>query len=169
MIELSCEYLSVWCIWLNILSCTRFRVNPHYIVAWMFDNCFHTFTVCVLVSYFTKERCLLGFWYFVGINAKRWISKRVLQENKVRQVIRKTNMTYPSKHTYVCVSLRKKCFCFRKFGKLYFLVTTVLRFAVLPYYRRLTVNFPQYMRHCELQQISYNINFVSKHAVEKRL
>ena len=32
MIELCCEYLSVWCIWLYVLvmSRTRFRVNPHY-------------------------------------------------------------------------------------------------------------------------------------------
>ena len=34
MIELCCEYLSVWCIWLYVLalSHTRFRVNPHSIV-----------------------------------------------------------------------------------------------------------------------------------------
>ena len=39
---LSCvsEYLSVQCIWLYVLamSRTRFRVNPHYIVAWMWRN-----------------------------------------------------------------------------------------------------------------------------------
>ena len=39
MIELCCEYLSVWCIWLYVLmSGTRFRVNPHSIVAWMPRN-----------------------------------------------------------------------------------------------------------------------------------
>ena len=34
MIELCCEYLSVWCIWLYviIISCTSVRVNPHSIV-----------------------------------------------------------------------------------------------------------------------------------------
>ena len=34
MIELSCEYLSLWCIWLYviIMSHTSFRVNPHSIV-----------------------------------------------------------------------------------------------------------------------------------------
>ena len=33
MIELSCEYLSVRWIWLYVImiSCTHFRVNPHYI------------------------------------------------------------------------------------------------------------------------------------------
>ena len=37
---LSCEYLSVRCIWLYLLimSRTRFRVNPHSIVAWMSRN-----------------------------------------------------------------------------------------------------------------------------------
>ena len=37
MIELCCEYLSVQCICLKvfIMSRTRFRVNPHSIVAWM--------------------------------------------------------------------------------------------------------------------------------------
>ena len=34
MIELCCEYLSVWCIWLYviIISCMSVRVNPHSIV-----------------------------------------------------------------------------------------------------------------------------------------
>ena len=34
MTELCSEYLSVWCIWLYviIMSCTSFRVNPHSIV-----------------------------------------------------------------------------------------------------------------------------------------
>ena len=40
MIELCCEYLSVGFIWLYILimSRTRFRVNPHSIVAWISRN-----------------------------------------------------------------------------------------------------------------------------------
>ena len=40
MIELCCEYLSVRCIWLYnlIISRTRFRVNPHSIVAWLWRN-----------------------------------------------------------------------------------------------------------------------------------
>ena len=36
----------------------------------------------------------------------------------------------------VCVSGRKKCSFFGKFGVLCFLETFVLRFALLPYYRR---------------------------------
>ena len=40
MIELCCEYLSIECIWLNVLimSITHFRVNPHFTVAWMSRN-----------------------------------------------------------------------------------------------------------------------------------
>ena len=40
-------------------------------------------------------------------------------------------------HTYVCVSGGKKCLFFGKFGVLCFLETSVLRFAHLPYNRRL--------------------------------
>ena len=37
MVELCCEYLSVWCIWLYrlIMLRLRFRVNPQSIVVWM--------------------------------------------------------------------------------------------------------------------------------------
>ena len=40
MIELCSEYLSVQCIWLNVLvmSLTDFRVNPHSVFAWMSRN-----------------------------------------------------------------------------------------------------------------------------------
>ena len=34
-------------------------------------------------------------WEFVGNKAKDWISKRVFQENKARQIFRKTNISYP--------------------------------------------------------------------------
>ena len=39
--------------------------------------------------------------------------------------------------TCVCVSGSKKCSFFGKFGVICFLVTLVLRFTLLPYYRRL--------------------------------
>ena len=39
---------------------------------------------------------------------------------------------------YVCVSKSKKCF-FEKLSVICFLVTSVLRFALLPYYRRIDV------------------------------
>ena len=38
--HLACKYLSIQCIWLYviIMPCTRFRVNPHSIVTWMSRN-----------------------------------------------------------------------------------------------------------------------------------
>ena len=45
----------------------------------------------------------------------------------------------PGIHTHVCVSGRKKCSFFEKFGVLGFHVTPVLRFALLPYYRDTTI------------------------------
>ena len=40
--------------------------------------------------------------YFVGIKAKGRISKRVFQENKGRQIFRKTNISYPQIRTRTC-------------------------------------------------------------------
>ena len=42
--------------------------------------------------------------------------------------------------TYACVSGDEKCSFFKKFGVLCFLETLVLRFALLPYYRRNVFN-----------------------------
>ena len=42
----------------------------------------------------------------------------------------------PDTHTCVCLSGREKCLLFGKYGVLCFLVTAVLRLALLPYYRR---------------------------------
>ena len=39
----------------------------------------------------------------MGNKAKRQISKRVFQENKARQIIRKTSISYPLIHTRMCV------------------------------------------------------------------
>ena len=73
----------------------------------------------------------------VGIKVKGWISKRVFQENKARQIFRKTNISYPLIRTRTSayqgvrnVRFSKNSACFR------FLETPVLRFALLPYYRR---------------------------------
>ena len=42
---------------------------------------------------------------------------------------------------FLCVSGGKKCLFFEKFGVLRFLVTPVLRFALLPYYQRYCFSF----------------------------
>ena len=50
----------------------------------------------------------------------------------------------PYTHTDVCVSGDKKCLFFGKFGVLCFLETPILRFTLLPYYRRIAL--PVYAR-----------------------
>ena len=45
----------------------------------------------------------------------------------------------PDTHMYVCVSVGKKCSFFGKFGILCFLVTSVLKFAFLAYYGRISL------------------------------
>ena len=83
-----------------------------------------------------KSRSRVG--NYVGNKAKGGISKRVFQENIERQIFQKTNISYPpDTHTYVCVSGDKKCLFFGKFDVLRFLETPILRFALLPYYRRI--------------------------------
>ena len=54
--------------------------------------------------------------YFVGNKAKGRILKWVSQENKARQIFRKTNISYPpNTRTYMCVSGGKKSSFFGKF------------------------------------------------------
>ena len=74
--------------------------------------------------------------YFVGNTAKGRISKRVFQENKARQIFRKTNISYPLIRTRTCAYRGKKCSFFGKFDVPCFLEKPVLRFALLLYYRR---------------------------------
>ena len=71
-------------------------------------------------------------YQIAGNKAKKWISKRVFQENKARQFSEKRRFL-------VCASGGKKCLFFGKFGVLCFLGKTVLRFVILPYYRWNTV------------------------------
>ena len=69
--------------------------------------------------------------------AKGGISKQKQQESKACKNCPKNKHFLPANmHMYVCVSEYKKCSFFGIFGVLCFLVTYVLRFACLPYYRR---------------------------------
>ena len=50
-----------------------------------------------------RARSRLSFWlFFLGNKAEGWISKRVFQENKARQIFRITNIFYPLIHTRAC-------------------------------------------------------------------
>ena len=78
-----------------------------------------------------------GVPHIVGNKPKGWISKLVFQENKARQIFRKTNISYPliRTRTYAYQGVRNFRF-FGKFGLICFLETPVLRFSLLPSYRR---------------------------------
>ena len=78
----------------------------------------------------------LSWIQFAGSKAKRQIWNRVFQKNKACQIFRKTNISYP-----LYISGDKTCLFFGKFDVLCFLETPVLRFALLPYYRRTEVGF----------------------------
>ena len=79
---------------------------------------------------------------FVGNKVTGRILKREFQENKARQIFRKTYIFYPLICTRTCAyqGVKNVCFC-GKFGVLCFLETPVLRSALLPYYRRIIRDF----------------------------
>ena len=62
---------------------------------------------------------------FVGNKPKGRISKRVFQDNKLLQIFRKTNTSYP-----------KKCSFFQKFGVLCLLKHPFSDSTLLSYYQR---------------------------------
>ena len=73
----------------------------------------------------------------VGNIAKGRISKRVFEENRARQIFRKKNISYPLIRTHTCAYRGiKNVRFFGKFGVLCFLETSILRFALWPYYPR---------------------------------
>ena len=59
------------------------------------------------------------------------------KKNKIREHSEKRTYLTPDTHTYVYVSGGKKCSFWGKFSVLCFLETPVLRFSLLPYYRRI--------------------------------
>ena len=87
-------------------------------------------------SFFEKLSVIEFTADIVGNEAKGRTSQWVLHENKGRQIFWKTNISYPLISTRTSAYQRWQIFVFGKFGALCFLVTTVLRFALLLYYRR---------------------------------
>ena len=59
--------------------------------------------------------------------------------------------------THTCVSGGKKCPFFRKFNVLCFLETPVLRFALLPYYRRNFFNSVAHIKNISKQKATKQI------------
>ena len=66
---------------------------------------------------------------------------------KRAKISEKQTFLTPDTHTYVCVSGGKKCLFFGNFGTLCFLETPVLRFALLPYYRRIALPFADVLQN----------------------
>ena len=74
---------------------------------------------------------------FDGNKANRAILKTGVSRKQSTQNFSKNEHFLPTDtHTYVCVSGGKKCSLFEKFCVLCFLETPVLRFVLLPCYRR---------------------------------
>ena len=117
------------------------------------------------VTALKQKQCspILKLGDFVGNKAKGRISKRVFQENKARQISRKTNISYP------LIRARKKCLFSGKFS-VFFSWNTRFKIALLPYYRQLytclqgkrsRVNLPSISKIFERiyqKQILYNVN-----------
>ena len=71
----------------------------------------------------------------VSNKAKKRISKRVFQENKARQIFRKTNVSYLLIRTRMCAYQGVRKVRFLENLTRFVFKTPVLRFALLPYYR----------------------------------
>ena len=72
---------------------------------------FHVFEIVQMVQNHAR-RLIWKLWYTVGNEPKGWISKRVFQENKARQLFRKTNISYPLIDTCTCARQRLRNVCF---------------------------------------------------------
>ena len=74
----------------------------------------------------------------------------------------------PDTHTCVCISGGKKCFFFRQFDVICFLVTSILRFASLPYYQQIESlifsidNLLQDPKLNTMKAFNKNINFMKE-------
>ena len=88
------------------------------------------------VLYFTWIQKIRSIRWVVGNKAKGQISKLVFQENKAHQIFRKINISYPLIRTPTCAYQGVNVLFFGKSAVLCFLETPVLRFTLLPYYRR---------------------------------
>ena len=91
-------------------------------------------TLSLHSSFFVYEQHSITDWNLelsslvIKINKKGESQNGCYKKTKKHQIFRKTNISYL---LIVCVSGGKKCLFFGKFGKLCFLATPVLRFALL--------------------------------------
>ena len=83
-------------------------------------------------SYFLPEMKRLSLPEFIFM----YLKTEVTRTQSTPNFPKKKSFLPPPPPTYVCVSGGKKCSFFKKFGVLCILVTSVSKFALLPYYRR---------------------------------
>ena len=98
----------------------------------MFSFCC-LFLICAIK--FVPHETLLFFGHFGVLCFNNKAKGRIAKQSKPN-FPKNEHFLPPDTHTYVCVLGGKKCSFFRKFGVLCLLETPVLRFALLPYYRR---------------------------------
>ena len=102
------------------------------------------FQLCLRLSFFKfnfrkswkHERFIYKVSHFAGNKTQERISKQWLQENKAHQIFRKTNISYPLIRTRCAYQGIRNVSFSENMACLFFLVTTVLKFALLSYYRR---------------------------------
>ena len=117
MIELCSEYLSVQCIWLNVLvmSLTDFRVNPHSVFAWMSRNSLleadAKSVVLVTVTglepkttWFVNEHWTI-WWNWPNDWAVFWVLSRMVQLNVCSFHV--TYAFYAESALYSCYSVKE--------------------------------------------------------------
>ena len=88
------------------------------------------FTIAMIKSHYTQNT------HIVGNKANGESQNGCFKKTKHAKFSGKQTFLPPEMHTYMCVSVGKKYSSFGKFDLLCFLGTPVLRFALLPYYRR---------------------------------
>ena len=92
--------------------------------------------ICAFVRLYLNT---LEYSYFVLLNLKTSVIRQkgeVTGKQSAPNFPRNKHFLPPDTQTYVCLSVGKICLFFGKFGALCFLVTCILRFTLLPYYRR---------------------------------
>ena len=79
---------------------------------------------------------LLPYYFSLVIRQKWNLKKEIKRKQSPSNFMKNKHFSPSDTHKYVCVSRSRKYSFFGKFGVLCFLVTSVLRFVLLSYYRR---------------------------------
>ena len=99
---------------------------------------------------FSKKLCMQIITYTSAISHKCESENGGNKKTKHTKSSEKRTFLIPwyAYHTHVCVSMGRKCSFVGKFGVFCFLVTSFLRFAPLPYHRR--IKYSVYLSSCSI-------------------